>query len=230
MRPGIHAAGDGSFGRSAGVQTIRGGVLLAVAVLVGIFLLHTAPKEGTAVTSHSPTPVKTTVPRPPATTGPASTVPPTTAGPRQPSQVSVLVVNGTTVAGAAGRIKTQLIQAGYNVVGVGNATTQDNATSSVDFVAGYQAEAQVLATALSLPATAAQPMPSPSPVSDTHGASVVVVVGSDLASQISSGPAASQPPPPTSPPTTAHHPATTVPKATTTTTKKPTATTTTVKH
>jgi hypothetical protein len=224
VKPGRYAAGDGSFARSAGIQTARGAALLLVAVLVGVLLLRTAPSESsTPVTTKTPKAARKTVSRPPVTTGASVTTPTTAAGPRAPTQVSVLVANGTKVTGAASRVDVQLAQAGYNSVGTANATSSDNATTVVDFTPGYQPEASALAASLSLPATTAQPMPSPPPVTDTKGANIVVVVGTDLASQIGagSGPPVtqSQPPPPTSPThttTTVRHTTTTVRHTTTT--------------
>jgi hypothetical protein len=210
VKPGRHAAGDGSFGRSAGTQTLRGAALLGVALVIGIVLLRTAPSESTT-TVHSPSTTRTTAR--PAISGLTTPAPTTTAAPRSPSQVSVLVANGTNVNGAAGRIKSQLLQDGYNTVGTSNATTSSATTTAVYFVPGYQAEAALLAGALGLQPSAAQAMPSPSPVTDTKGANIVVVVGSDLASQISSS---SGPPATTSPPATTAHTTTTVHHTTTT--------------
>ena len=41
MSPGRHAADDGSFGRSAGGAMLRGALLLAIAVILGVVLLNT---------------------------------------------------------------------------------------------------------------------------------------------------------------------------------------------
>ncbi|HWW54434.1 MAG TPA: LytR C-terminal domain-containing protein, partial [Acidimicrobiales bacterium] len=166
----------------------------------------------------SPRSTATTLPK--AASGQTAAPTTTTAPPRSPAQVSVLVANGTNVNGAANRIKSQLLQDGYNTVGTSNATTNSAATTSVYYVAGYQAEAALLAGALGLAPTAAQAMPAPSPVSDTKNANIVVVVGADLASQISSssGPPVTQAPPVTSShtTTTVHHTTTTVHHTTTT--------------
>jgi hypothetical protein len=224
VKRGRYAAGDGSLARSAGMQTARGAVLIALAVLVGVILLNTAPSESTAVivVRH---PATTTTIKKHAVTGSTTTSPPSTAAaPRPPSQVSVLVANGTTVGGAARSVNNQLIQAGYSSVGTDNAKSSNASTTAVYFVPGYQPEAVALAAALSLPPSAAQPVPSPLPVTNTKGANLVVVVGTDLASQITAPagpPATSSAPPATNPPhtsTTVHHTATTS-HATTTTVK-----------
>ena len=221
MRPGRHAAGDGSFGRSAGTQTVRGAALLGIAVLIGVILLRTAPSETISSVKTTKTTTRTTAkPSPAGVTVPETT---TTAPPRSPGQVTVTVANGTNVSGAANRIKSQLLQSGYNVVSATNATSTSNATTTVSYLPGFQQEAVILANSLSLPATAAQATPPPPPVSDTKGADLVVVVGSDLASQLSSGsgPPATSAPTVTSPPhttTTVRHTTTTL--SHTTTTKK----------
>jgi hypothetical protein len=192
------------------MQTARGAALLGVAVLVGVVLLNTAPSEGTSSVTTKVRRTTTTLARTlplPLPTNPGG--PTTSAAPRAPSQVSVLVANGTTITGAASRVNTQLIQAGYTSVGTANGNRQDTTTTLVDYVPGFQADAAALAVALSLPASAAQAMPAPPPVTNTKGADLVVVVGTDVASQITppGGPAPSdtapaQTPAPTSKPTT----------------------------
>jgi hypothetical protein len=223
VRPGRHAAGDGSFGRSAGTQTVRGAALLGIAVLIGVILLRTAPSETVSSVKTTKTTTRTTAK--PAASGVTVPQTTTTAAPRQPAQITVTVANGTNVSGAAQRIKSQLLQSGYNVVSATNATSTTNATTTVSYLPGFQQEAVILATSLSLPATAAAAIPPPPPVSDTKGADLVVVVGADLASQLSSasGPPATSVPAPTSPPhttTTVRHTTTTLSHVTTTT-KKP---------
>src|SRR2546421_591733 len=79
VRQGRHAAGDGSFGRSAGGATARGLVLLAVAVVLGIVLLNSAdnPRGTTLATGKTPPPappVAPPPPPPPSDTKPATVV------------------------------------------------------------------------------------------------------------------------------------------------------------
>jgi hypothetical protein len=209
------------------MQTLRGAILLAVAVVVGVVLLRTAPNEASSVsTSRSP---HTTLPRLPS---PSSGGGPTTAGvAHQPSQVTVLVANGTRVTGAASRVKNVLLQAGYNTLAPTDATSTDATATAVEFAPGYQADAAAIASTLSLPASAAQPIPTPAPVSDTKGANVIVVVGTDLASQ-GAPPATAATPPVTSASHTAttSHSTTTASRRASTTTAEVTTTTTALPH
>ena len=63
MRPGRHAAADGSFERSAGTAAARGAFLLVVAVVLGIVLLQAADKgtssRGLTTGTHASAPTTT---------------------------------------------------------------------------------------------------------------------------------------------------------------------------
>ena len=198
MKTGRHAAEDGSFGRSAGMAAGRGAALLAVAVLLGVVALQAAddtPPERVAADDRTPA----TRPRNTTTSSRPS---PTTAPVRPPREVKVLSANGTTVRGAAGRVRDTLRAKGYNVLAPGDAQRTD--TTSVFSTPGYEREAEAVAQVLDLPAGSVKPLPSPPPT-EVRGANVVVVVGLDLARR----------------PTT-----TTRPRSTTTTRSRPTSTTT----
>ena len=173
MRPGPHAATDGSFGRSAGMAAGRGALLLGIAVMLGIVLLNAADDApGTEV-------VATDDLAEPTTTEFADEETPTTVALRAPRDVKVLAANGTRVKGAATRVKETLRIAGYNVLAPTDAPGADATT--VYFVSGYQREAEAIATALGLAVTAVAPMPTPAPISDVGGAHALVIVGPDLA-------------------------------------------------
>ena len=209
-----HAAQDGSFGRSAGMAAGRGAVLLAVAVILGVVLLNAADDPPPDRVSADPTEEE-------GESGTTSTtLPPTTLAtvpPRSPQEVKVLPTNGTAVKGVAGKARDTLQAAGYNVLAPTDAT---KATSSNVFFtsAEYEREAQAVASALGLPATAvtAYPTSPPLPVTDPKGANVVVVVGPELAQQLSG----------TTTTTAAAGPATTATTRATTATTKATTTTT----
>jgi hypothetical protein len=213
VRPGSHAAPDGSFGRSAGIQVGRAVVLVAIAVVVGILLLYRTGHGGTGATAASSTgttaksKAKTTTTRPgTGSTAATSAVTTTTIAPARPaSAVKVLVANGSGVSGLAGLTATKLHTAGYNTLAVQNATRQVTA-SIVYYQAGYPQEALVLATVLGLPATSVQPIATPPPVTNLSTANILVVAGPDLARAT------------TTTPTTVHT-ATTAHVATTTTVK-----------
>jgi hypothetical protein len=177
-RSGRHAADDGSFGRSAGGAALRGGALLAIAVILGIILLTAADdndafapvtaggngRNGTSATATTRAPANTT------TT--SSTVPL-----RPAAEIKVLAANGTTVKGLAGQVHDRLKAAGYNALAPTDASKKPVAKSAVYFTAGYEGEARQIAQQLSIATVAA--MPQPLPVLNLQTANVLVVVGTD---------------------------------------------------
>ncbi|HEX8964916.1 MAG TPA: LytR C-terminal domain-containing protein [Patescibacteria group bacterium] len=80
------------------------------------------------------------------TATPMPTVVPTSTPIPTPSiakkDVVVEVLNGTTIAGLAGKIKTQLVDAGYTNTTSGNAPTQDTTTTTVAFSSKVSQEYQ----------------------------------------------------------------------------------------
>lgn len=181
MRTGRHAADDGSLGRSAGMAAGRGLGLILVALLIGIVLYNSAdnsPAPKAASTGGKKT-TQTTVPG--ETTLPPTTLPPV----RSPSEVRVVVVNGTSTSGAAGKVSDPLNKtAGYNTLKPTDATPavkQSNPkTSVVYFTPGFEREAKAVAAFLGLPATATAALPTPPPSTELNDANVVVLVGADL--------------------------------------------------
>ena len=113
-----------------------------------------------------------------ATTSSTSTS--TTRAVRPPSQVTVIVANGSGIDGAASRLTTTLKGKGYNAAEPTNAR-QNVSTTSVYFVTGYKAEAQAVAVAFGAPGSSVKAMPTPAPITNLAGAQVLVVVGPDLA-------------------------------------------------
>lgn len=180
MSNGRHSADDGSFQRSAGNAAVRGALLIAVAVVLGLLLLSatddndpfsgdTASRERAATTTTS-------------TTTPGADDPAALPDPRPPAEVKVLVANGSGVNGAASRWSEQLQARGYNVLSATD--TREPATAPAIFYAeGFQAEANVLAGELGLPSSAVQPVPTPSPVDDTREANLLVVLDESLANR-----------------------------------------------
>lgn len=185
MRRAGHAAQDGSFGRSAGMAAGRGAALLALAVVLGLVLLNAADDPGPDRVATGASGGDgdgsagiTTTTLPPTT---LATVPP-----RPPAEVKVLSTNGTAVKGVAGRARDILQAEGYNVLAPTDA--QRATASSVFFTsAEFEREAQAVASALGLPPTVVAPYPTapPVPVADAKGANVVLVVGPELAQQLS---------------------------------------------
>lgn len=164
------------------VNPARGAALVVAAVLLGLVLLRNGLDTSEVVTSSpdngssdgssdSGTDAATD-------SGDATT---TTLGVKAPFEVTVIVLNGTSVGGAAGKYSTALASAGYQMLEPGDAPTKIPATQ-VLFTAGFEREAAAVALAAGAPATvtpAAMPTPPPGEVGI---ANVVVIIGADLAS------------------------------------------------
>lgn len=179
MKRGRHAADDGSFGRSAGVAAGRGAALIAVALVVGYVLLQQTDDEPTVTTvaTDTSTTVRRVIP----------TVAPTTTAPlRAPRDIRVLVVNGTKVSGAGGRVTTPLKTRGYNVLSPVDATAgikAENRQSAVYYTSReYEREARELQRALELPEKPVELLPTNPPLTagELRGANVVILVGAEL--------------------------------------------------
>lgn len=181
MRPGSHAASDGSFGRSAGIQVGRAIALIAVAVLLGLFLLRRSGTSGGGAGPALASATSTTQLTTPSTVPPPSSSTSSSVAIKSPQNVKVLVVNGSNINGLAGRLRARLSSQGYATVGTGNAN-QAATSSKIYYQPGFAGEAAALAQFLKLPPSAAQAMPNPLPVKDLAGGNIVVDAGPDLAS------------------------------------------------
>ena len=120
----------------------------------------------------------------PSGTGPTGITQPTaptntTVPARAPSEVTVLVANGSGIRGLGSQNADALKALGYNTLTAVDATKALD-VSTVQYGEGYQAEAQAIALTLGLQPSAVQPLNSP-PVPDTQGASVFVLLGADIA-------------------------------------------------
>lgn len=167
-------------------STGRAVLLLALFVIIGVVILQAIDDTSATLTSSSTDEVRTQAAAP-LDDGPADAiVPAPTPAPvaitRPPSEVKVLVTNGTTVNGAASRVAGRLQPVGYQLLRPNN-TTAPALQSAVQFAPGFQAEAQAVATSLGIPVAAVQALPIPAPVTDLQGSNVLVIVGSDLSGQ-----------------------------------------------
>jgi LytR cell envelope-related transcriptional attenuator len=166
--------------RTAASNPARGVVLVAVAVILGLFLLRalddTSSPDGTATASSA------TVGDGDAPAGEDGGGNPTTETPvHPPPEVTVRVANASGVQGAASARTDQLAGAGYKTIEATNGPQgQRLAATEILFVDGFQREAQALAEQLGAPAEGVAPLPNPPPV-DPGGAQVVVLLGTDLA-------------------------------------------------
>jgi len=171
-------------------------------ILIGLFVLVTAllvgglhPTSSTSSTS------STTTTSSSSTTSPAgsatSTSPPTTktAPPTKSttatttitkvSKAPVLVANASGTSGVAATVTNELQVAGWNVQAPINATAKVP-SSNVYYVAGQKAAATGVATTLHLAANTVLPYTTAAPVSTIGTAEILVVVGPDLVSGVSS--------------------------------------------
>ena len=151
-------------------------VMVVVAVTLGFFIgggpsLLTDRGSGDDValvatgSSTSTTSTTTSAPGTTTTAGPST--------PRPPGEVAVRVHNGSRTSGQAVRVGDRLQAAGYKVLPPGPSREPADA-STVQFAAGYEADAEALASLLGLPSSVV-------PVAaDTGEANVVVFVGDDL--------------------------------------------------
>jgi LytR cell envelope-related transcriptional attenuator len=190
VRPGNHAAGDGSFGRSAGINVGKAVALVAVAVVIGGLLLRHNGGGTVVAAGGTPTtakPAKSTSTTPTTSTGGPATVTPTSAAVRAPSSVKVLVANGTSVGGAATRFSDKLHAAGYDTLSPTNTTARGVTATVVYYAPAYQKEGAAVAQQLGAATSAVQPLPAQPPVASLNGASILVIVGQDLAGSSTGG-------------------------------------------
>ncbi|MBU3689860.1 MAG: hypothetical protein B7C54_05525 [Acidimicrobiales bacterium mtb01] len=170
-----------------GVSTTLGIIVAAIAVLLGFLILRdiNRDRDGGDVSGPVETqPVGTDV------TGTDVTLPPidTTTLPR--TGYKVLVANASGISGSAGQMSTALQAEGFVVVqpATNAAETVGKQTVTVVFyVPGFETGAAAVAEVLGGVAT--QPVASPPPVEsgDLGEATVVVLLGTDLAGKLLPG-------------------------------------------
>lgn len=158
----------------------RGLAVLGVAVVVGFLLLwQWGPSgDGTDSTStkDSNTPVTT------ADLGATTTEATTTTVPggseHEPSEVSVIVLNGSGQTGAAGTTSTTVEASGYTMLEPGNAPANIEQTT-VYYAPDYQADAIAIAGLLGKGTDVVKPLSDASLGGAEADADVVVVLGAD---------------------------------------------------
>ena len=162
-----------------GSSPVRGVVLVAVAVVIGFFVLRALDDTGAGPSAVDTTETEGTEGTEGGETASSEATTETTGTPaRSPTEVVVLVANASGVQGAAGQ-QTETLQAGgYQVLPAANAPDQVETTQVLP-VEGYEAEAAVLAALIGAP-EGVQAMPDPAPV-DLAGANLLVLLGTDLA-------------------------------------------------
>ena len=159
----------------------RGAALVIVAVLVGLFLLRNGIDTTTTTSSGgsdsgSSTDAGTT------DSGAGSSTTSSTIGLRDPADVATVVLNGTTVNGAAKKWSTFLASKGYGLTDSDGAGGPDATATSVYYAAGFEQEATAVALLIGAPSTSVALLPTPPP-QNSGTAKVVVVLGPDVASK-----------------------------------------------
>jgi hypothetical protein len=221
MRPGRHAADDGSFQRSAGVAAGRGALLLLVAVVLGIILLNKTDNTTATTVKQTNTTVKHKGSATTTTFLPTTTSVPT----HDPATIKVLPVNGTPSAGIGSRAKEVLLTARYNALAPTDAKNKPVKVTVLFAAPGYEGDARAIGVLLGIANPNVQPMPADratiaTNTANANGANIILVVGEDIAATL---------PAPSTTTTTAKSTTTTAKKATTTSTTAHGATTSTTK-
>lgn len=187
-RPAETATPVRTVQRSTGAAAGRGIALIALAVVIGVFLLSKGLDEGglftVDVSSSGTDDAAVAGETDDATVTPTSTavtapVPTTIASPvaRSPAEVKIFVANANGVAGIASANVDALKPLAYNVLAPGNAPERVE-TTNVYYEDGWQLEALGVAGSLGIPAENVVPWPAPAPF-DVNTATVVVVLGLD---------------------------------------------------
>jgi hypothetical protein len=158
---------------TAGFSAARGAALVAIAVIIGVVLLQ-AIDDGNDGPVGDGGPASTTTTTTPASTGSSGpeTTTTTKAAALPPGQVTVRVLNGSGVAGAAGTLTNTLKAKGYKTLVASDASPR---TGTVVYAkTGRTTECTTLSA--SVPNSKVQAMPTPVP--GGQDADCIVVIGS----------------------------------------------------
>jgi hypothetical protein len=158
---------------TAGFSAARGAALVAIAVIIGVVLLQ-AIDDGNDGPVGDGGPASTTTTTTPASTGSSGpeTTTSTKAAALPPGQVTVRVLNGSGVAGAAGTLTNTLKAKGYKTLVASDASPR---TGTVVYAkTGRTTECTTLSA--SVPNSKVQAMPTPVP--GGQDADCIVVIGS----------------------------------------------------
>jgi LytR cell envelope-related transcriptional attenuator len=167
-------------GQPRGSSPARGVVLVAVAAVLGFFILRAIDDTGGGTDVADGVSTEEVAGGEGATDTTAAETTESTPPPTRPvAEVIVLVANGSGVDGAGTRQVEALRGGGYQVLDATNAPQAVEATQ-VWATSGFEADAAALAASIGAPEGAVQPMPNPPPM-DPQGANVLVVLGPDLA-------------------------------------------------
>lgn len=156
--------------------------MLAVAVVVGALLLWSWGDDGSTTVQAGNGDTTTTIDTSElgtTTTGAEAITTTTTGGTEHtPSEVSVLVLNGSGQTGVAGTTSTRIGEAGYVMGTAGNAPANVE-TTSVYYADGYESDAIAIAQILGKGTDAVKPLTEASLGGAEGDSDVVVVLGAD---------------------------------------------------
>lgn len=159
----------------------RGIILIAVAVVIGLILLSSGLDDSEPINADAADADTGNVAT--GDTDTTETVPVTDGF--VPTDIPVVVANGSGVSGAAGSVTEMLVAAGYNPGPPTdtNVPTSETALDTVYYITApesFEAQAQQVAADLGLPAESVLEMPATLPVApeDLGLAAVLVVLGS----------------------------------------------------
>ncbi len=142
----------------------------------------TPPTTALPPTTATTTPPTTTAP---TTTVPPTTIPPTTTIPLVTEGAVMIVANASNVTGAAAKLTADLQALGFTAVPPTNATAWDTALDTTKIYATAEATTVAEALASVLGGVPIMVMPTPAPIDGAtaglNGASVLIMLGKDLA-------------------------------------------------
>jgi len=174
-RQGGGRSNGGGVARGAGFAAAKGGILIALAVVIGIVLLNVVDDGGVEEPASEPADATTT------TTGETGTTDETTGTtsaepPRPAAELAVLVLNGGAPAGTAAEMSESLGLVGYtDRLPAADWTGREQEGNVVMCKEGLDREASTLATAVG-DGTTVEPFADPAPPG-SEAADCVVVVG-----------------------------------------------------
>jgi hypothetical protein len=176
--------------RKTGMNSTLSIIVAVVAVLLGFFILRDISAD------NSSAPANTTATVPNETVTEETIAVETTAAPLPLTSFKVQVANASKVAGSAGQLTTELQGRGYIVQPAVNSSeiTPKQTATVVYFLPGSEVAAAQVAAELGGVSTAPMPAPIPTESGGLGEASVLILLGTDIAGKPLAAPVATAPP------------------------------------
>jgi hypothetical protein len=170
------AGNGGETARGASSAALKGAVLIALAVLIGLVLLRQVDDNTTVAASTNTTHPKTTTTKPPAKSTTTTVTAPLQPA-KTPAEVKLIVLNGSGVVGAAGRMSDSLRAVHYTNQAQPNDLGHTQTGTTVLCKPGLDREAVALAAQSALQGSTVKPWTTPPPPTYGYAADCVVIVG-----------------------------------------------------